>query len=70
MSIKGRNHSDGDQHPPKLARVPEAAHEMAVSTRTIWRLIAQRELEAVRVGRSVRVVRASIDRFVAKGSTN
>ena len=36
---------------------------------TIRRLIAARKLPAVRVGRSVRIVRIALDRMLAKGGT-
>lgn len=69
--MHGRNTRDGSESaglaPTKLLRVPDAARELAVSVRTVWRLVSLGELDSVRVGRSVRIARASIDQFVAKG---
>jgi excisionase family DNA binding protein len=47
--------------------VPGAAHRLLTSTRSIWRLIGKGELKTVRVGRSVKVTRASIAEFIEKG---
>jgi excisionase family DNA binding protein len=35
--------------------------------RTVWRLISAGEVNAVRVGRAVRVTRASIQAFIDRG---
>jgi excisionase family DNA binding protein len=48
---------------PKLLRVPDAAEALAISTRTVWRLIATGELTAIKIGRAVRITRASVDAF-------
>lgn len=53
--------------PPKLLSVPEAAQLLGVSARTTWRLVSNRRLKTVRVGRCLRVVAISIDEFIAKG---
>jgi excisionase family DNA binding protein len=50
-----------------LLTVEDAAVQLSVSSRTVWRLIGLGELETVRIGKSVRVTRASLERFVAKG---
>ena len=52
---------------PRAASVPNTAIQTGFSTRSIWRLIALRELDVVRCGRAVRVTQASIDRFIARG---
>jgi excisionase family DNA binding protein len=39
----------------KLLRIPEVAEGLGVSTRTVRRLIARRELVACRLGRAVRI---------------
>ena len=43
-----------------LLRVRDAAKFLAVSERTIWRMIALGELETARVRRCVRIYRASL----------
>ncbi|HYE63777.1 MAG TPA: helix-turn-helix domain-containing protein [Phycisphaerales bacterium] len=62
---------DGTKQPArvdqKLATVTQAAAELNCSVRSIWRLIAARQLDAVKIGRAVRVTRTSIDRFIAQG---
>lgn len=67
--MRSRTTQDGTDAvaPAKLMRVPEAARELAISTRTAWRLIGLGELSTVRLGRSVRITRASLDAFVARG---
>ncbi|MGE3110090.1 MAG: helix-turn-helix domain-containing protein [Vicinamibacterales bacterium] len=50
-----------------LVKVPDAAHELAISKRSAWRLISAGKLDTVRIGRSVRVTRESIERFIASG---
>ena len=51
----------------RLWSVKETADALGVSTRTIWRLIAQSELEVARIGRCVRIVAASADALVERG---
>lgn len=47
-----------------------AADRLSVSVQTVTRLIRRKELDAIRVGRNVRVTVASIERFLAaKGVT-
>jgi excisionase family DNA binding protein len=53
----------------KLVRVQDAARELTLSVRMVWRLIAQGELETVRFGRAVRVKRSSIDALLSRGGT-
>lgn len=47
--------------------VAETAALLSVSSRTVWRLIARGTLHAVRIGRSVRIDRRVIEKFVATG---
>jgi excisionase family DNA binding protein len=63
MGSTSRRTQTTPESSPKLLRINEAAHDLAVSQRTIWRLIAAGELEAVNIGRAVRVTRASLDAF-------
>ncbi|CAG1010430.1 hypothetical protein PHYC_03849 [Phycisphaerales bacterium] len=51
----------------RVSKVRAAAQTLDVSTRTIWRLLAQRELTQVRVGRSVRITNESIEQFIQRG---
>ena len=44
-----------ERRQPRLLLIDEVAEGMGVSTRTVRRLIARRELVACRLGRSVRV---------------
>jgi excisionase family DNA binding protein len=62
---------DGQTHTtrtnPKLATVTQAAAELNCSARSIWRLLSAKQLESVRIGRAVRITRASIDQFIEQG---
>jgi excisionase family DNA binding protein len=49
---------------PLLLRVPEAARLLSVSRSTLYQLVAAGEVPVVRVGRSVRVVRRELERWV------
>lgn len=48
----------------ELLTIPEAAQVMRVSPITVRRHIAQGEIEAVRVGRGVRISKESLERFI------
>jgi len=52
-----------------LVRVPDAAHVLSISVRSVWRLIAAERLETVKIGAAVRVTRASIEALIAQGGT-
>ena len=52
-----------------LLSVAEAAHALAISERTVWRLLASGDLQQVRCGRCSRVLAASIEAFIAKGGS-
>jgi excisionase family DNA binding protein len=62
-----RNESPTPSDLPKLVRVSRAAEMLAVSSRTVWRMIASGELRTVRIGRSVRVLRDSIEELCGRG---
>lgn len=51
----------------RLLTILQASVELNCSTRSTWRLLAERRLKSVRIGRAVRVTRESIDRFVEAG---
>lgn len=49
----------------KYLTVPEIAAELRVSKMTVYRLVNDRELPSIRIGRSVRVRRADLDHYLA-----
>jgi excisionase family DNA binding protein len=51
----------------KLLTVQEAADQLGTSVRFVRRLIAQRRIAYVRVGRHVRIAEADLASFVAAG---
>ena len=52
---------------PTLLTVADVAERLRVSTRQVWRLIHDDELETIRLGtRSVRVPAASLTAYVAR----
>jgi excisionase family DNA binding protein len=53
----------------RLYRVPEVAEMLSVSSKLIWKMVAMRELEVVRLGRAVRVAAVSVDELVNKSTT-
>jgi len=65
--ITGRPHSN---LPPidRLITVAEAAMILHVSTKTVRRLIEQGELDSVRIGRSVRIRPADVERIIPEKS--
>lgn len=67
--MKDRSTRDGTNAvvPARLLRVPEAAAALAVSNRSVWRLIALGKLDVVRLGRSVRITADSVDSLIAAG---
>lgn len=55
--------SGSDDH---LLRIEQVARNLGVSTRTVRRLIDQGRLQAVRIGRSVRIETEDMCRFVSE----
>ncbi len=55
--------------PPLLLRINDAARTLAISPRSIWRLVGLGELTAVRCGRATRITVASIEAYIAKGGS-
>ena len=51
----------------RLLTVQEAADRLGTSVRFVRRLIAERRIAYVRVGRHVRIAEADLARFVAAG---
>lgn len=50
--------------PTNLMTIADAADVLAVSTRTVRRLIAGSALQSVRVGRQIRIHPADLDQFL------
>jgi excisionase family DNA binding protein len=48
----------------ELVSIPEAARETTISRETLYRKLATGELEGVKVGRSVRLYRDSLERWL------
>lgn len=44
--------------------VPEAARVMGIGERTLWRMVADGEIDSIKCGRSRRVTRADIEAFL------
>lgn len=53
----------------RLLNTHESAEQLAVSERTVRRLIARGDLPAVRVGRTVRVSQDALDAFIKTHTT-
>ncbi len=51
---------------PLLLRAEEAAHLLGVSRATVYNLLASGELPGVKIGRAVRVSRATLLRWIAE----
>jgi excisionase family DNA binding protein len=49
---------------PRLWTVTQTASALGISTRSVYRLIGQRDLEVRKIGRATRIVAESVDRFV------
>jgi excisionase family DNA binding protein len=56
----------GTQVGNRLLRVPAVAEQLDMSTRTVWRLIADGQIEPLRIGRSVRFTQDALERFKQK----
>jgi excisionase family DNA binding protein len=53
---------------PKLLRVPEAAELLGLSPKTVWTMVYRRDLEVVRIGRSVRIPITTIEALIERGT--
>lgn len=66
-------HQDHDDHKPRLApcnqcrRITAVAEFLDISISTVRRLIRNGELKAIRIGASVRITEASLDRLLNAG---
>ena len=52
--------------PPQLLTVPEVALILRVSARTVYRLIAEKKLPVVRIGRSVRITPSAVSKIIGQ----
>jgi excisionase family DNA binding protein len=52
----------------RLLRVKEAADLLNLSPKTIWSMVYRRELDVVRIGRSVRIPCAAIEALIERGT--
>jgi len=64
-----RDHLTSDAPPALLWTVRESAQELRLSERTVFRLIRDGTLPAVRVGRALRLDPRDLARFVEKRKT-
>ena len=60
--------TDVDAKNAGLLPVKEAARKLSVSPRTIWRMIADGQLIAVRIRRCTRLRKAEIESCLARGN--
>ena len=70
MSTPVLNAEVGEQLPPLLLTVPQAAHMLAISRSAMYQLVWNGEVTPVRIGRSVRFTVAELERFVAARVTS
>lgn len=59
------DHASYNGHESDLLTVPEAAKLLRISRNLAYELVARRELPCVRLGRVIRVPRASLDAWIA-----
>lgn len=65
-----RNTKDGSEDAgPRLLTISDVSETCRISKRSVWRLLAAKELAAVRLGRSVRVTTESVQALLARGGT-
>lgn len=56
-----------DVDAPLLLRIPEAARLLDVSRTTMYQLVGRGEVPMLRIGRSVRIARATLERLAKHG---
>jgi len=52
----------------KLLTVQDVAHIMGVKAKTVYRWIKSGELEAVKIGRLLRITEAALQRFIERNT--
>ena len=62
--------NSGDNSESKFLTVAEVAGMMRVSKMTVYRLVHNGEVPAVRVGRSFRVLESDVDEYLRKSFYN
>jgi excisionase family DNA binding protein len=62
--------NSGDNSESKFLTVAEVAGMMRVSKMTVYRLVHNGDLPAVRVGRSFRVLESDVDEYLRKSFYN
>lgn len=68
--MDNRNLQTNKQATPRpLLKVTEAARYLAVCERTIWSLVAEGAIPAVRFGKVVRIDKADLDEFIQRMKT-
>lgn len=43
---------------------PEAAHDLRIDIRTLWKLLAEGKIRGAKVGRVWRIAKSELDRFL------
>jgi excisionase family DNA binding protein len=56
--------ASNNEKPSGTVRVPQAAVMLSVSTRTIWRMIAEGQLKPVRFRRCTRLLLADVTKYL------
>ena len=52
------------KHPQRLLKVPQVAERLAVSERTVWRLIDSKALKPVSIGGATRIRESDVERLI------
>jgi excisionase family DNA binding protein len=53
----------------RLFKIQEVSSALSVSDKLIWKMVAAREIDVVRIGRSVRIPAESVDALIEQGTT-
>jgi excisionase family DNA binding protein len=67
LPASGRPATGPTPSPQRLCSIDEAAEHLGVSVRFVRRLVAERRIRHMKVGRYVRFDRTDLDAFVAAG---
>jgi len=51
------------KHTPVVSG-PEAAHDLRIDIRTLWKLLAEGKIRGAKVGRVWRIAKSELDRFL------
>ena len=57
-------HQRNESSKPLMVTYRQAAELLGVCERSVWKLVKENELKPVRIGRSVRIPLAEIERFI------